>query len=295
MSITAHKLTTGQFIDVHNDAPSPGLETHRLVLHLGRSSIQGSGGELRIHNSANAADIFRILPPTHNSAIGLCLSHRSYHSVSRMGDWIRYTIIFSFWSQAPLRSASEIVESLGPPEVAHLAQMTAFLESLGAGDRGHSDGSLLTHLVHTYLILRSWGESVDLATAGLFHSIYGTAGYHFALIGFDDRHALRQLIGREAEAVAYLFCACDRDSIFENVIHGEPYHLYDFRQEIRIPISRNTLSALLTIDLANSLEQLPTDLASISANTEDKHRYSLASSFLPEAAAVAMRNAYSIY
>jgi hypothetical protein len=64
---------------------------------------------------------------------------------------------------------------------------------------------------------------------------------------------------------------------------------------VRVPVSRNTLSALLTIDLANSLEQLPTHLDSISANTEDKDRYSLASSFLPEAAAAAMRNAYSIY
>jgi hypothetical protein len=98
---------------------------------------------------------------------------------------------------------------------------------------------------------------VDLAAAGLFHSIYGTSGFADGTLALVDREALAQIIGAKAERLAYLFCARTRESLFANVVNAGPYHLYDrFRQE-DTPIDRETLCQLLTLDPANSLEQLP--------------------------------------
>jgi 2OG-Fe(II) oxygenase superfamily len=172
LTIVAHKLVQGQFIDVHNDDPAPGLETHRLVIQLNRGRDQHSGGELRIHNSSKPADVFRVLPPMHNSAFGFEMTPKSFHSVMPRRQGTRYTIIFSFWSKAAeaatqkwqvkqnllsthdlaLKTASEIASGLDPAELARLEQLTELLQSLGTGVKDHSGKTLLAHLViHTSL------------------------------------------------------------------------------------------------------------------------------------------------
>src|SRR5690606_27130901 len=50
-SIAGHRLVPGQGIGVHNDGPKRGDETHRMVVHLGPTLGDSSGGHLLFFNS----------------------------------------------------------------------------------------------------------------------------------------------------------------------------------------------------------------------------------------------------
>ena len=85
------------------------------------------------------------------------------------------------------------------------------LSELGAGDFAHIDGSLLDHLNGTKHLLASWSASETLLDAGLYHAAYGTAGFSESLVSTFQREKITTIIGKEAEAIVYLYCACDRD------------------------------------------------------------------------------------
>jgi hypothetical protein len=267
MTVVAHKLVRGQEIGVHNDDPDVGYETHRLVVQLNRS--RHSGGRFRVHASRNASDVIDAIDPVHNCAVAFAMSSRSWHSVEAMGDWSRYSLIYSFWSKQaaaqaerpasetdrPRFSAADVVASLDPREVDRLEKLVTLLTQLGAGDTAHSRASLVEHLVATYLILRSWRCGVELATAGLFHSVYGTGSFHLPLLSLDDRRVLAELIGERAERLAFLFCVATKDSLFANVARQDELSVSSNRSGDILTISRGELQDLLTLDLANALEQ----------------------------------------
>ena len=74
----------------------------------------------------------------------------------------------------------------------------------------HSGRSLYDHLCGTHDLLRGFGASPDVCTAGLFHSIYGTRHFRKAAWPLDDRAMIRFMIGDEAEFLVYLFAVTDR-------------------------------------------------------------------------------------
>lgn len=110
------------------------------------------------------------------------------------------------------------------------------LAELGAGDFEHLDGSLIEHLNGTKKLLQHWGASSVLQDAGLYHAVYGTAGFDQHLVSTDQRSKIASIIGDAAEAIAYQYCACDRKSffpmfsthqtpLFSNRFTGEYYYL----------------------------------------------------------------------
>jgi hypothetical protein len=48
-------------------------------------------------------------------------------------------------------------------------------------------------------VLRGWKQDVELADAGLFHSIYGTEGFAGFALPFTERPTIRALVGQRAE------------------------------------------------------------------------------------------------
>jgi pimeloyl-ACP methyl ester carboxylesterase len=84
------------------------------------------------------------------------------------------------------------------------------LEERGAGSLDHLSGTLLAHLRRTAQRLESWGADPPLVAAGLSHAAYGTEGFPTALLRLEERALLRGLIGQEAEAIVYAYCALDR-------------------------------------------------------------------------------------
>jgi hypothetical protein len=114
-----------------------------------------------------------------------------------------------------------------------------FLLSAAKTDRiNHSGKTLFDHLVGTHNLLEWWGNSADVCTAGLFHSIYGTNHFKRRPWPIDDRAAIRDLIGNTAELLVYLFATSDR-----------PAAWFEWHN---LPTSR----LLREIEAANLLEQI---------------------------------------
>lgn len=116
-----------------------------------------------------------------------------------------------------------------------------FLRAMGAARIAHSGRDLLSHLCGTYDLLKSSGEREAVCVGGLFHSVYGTNAFDQVLIHPHYRPAVRQLIGDEAEGLAYRFCTIDRPWCF---LSGD-----------------NSDRDLIAIEIANLHEQKATGLA----------------------------------
>lgn len=95
VGITIHKLTDGQRIGVHNDFIGE-AESHRLIIQLNQGWNPDHGGYLMLFNSANAHDVHQLVVPASNSAFGFEISPASYHAVSVVNDFSRYTLVYTF-------------------------------------------------------------------------------------------------------------------------------------------------------------------------------------------------------
>lgn len=95
VDVVAHKLVNSQRIGVHNDFIN-GDETHRLVLHINPKWQEEHGGYLLLFNSSNAQDMSKVVKPVNNSAFGFEISKHSHHAVSKIHNFIRYTIVYTF-------------------------------------------------------------------------------------------------------------------------------------------------------------------------------------------------------
>jgi Rps23 Pro-64 3,4-dihydroxylase Tpa1-like proline 4-hydroxylase len=94
---TAHRLTGGQTIRIHNDYIG-GEETHRLIVQLNRGWSDENGGFLMLFASGDANDVARVLRPVHRSAVAFEISPSSFHAVSPTAHGERYTLVFSYRS-----------------------------------------------------------------------------------------------------------------------------------------------------------------------------------------------------
>ena len=91
-----------------------------------------------------------------------------------------------------------------------------FLKSIGLDKVEHSGQTLLDHLIGTSEKLKEMGAPQYLQGAGLFHSVYGTV-YFMPEGGLvEDRQVIKDLIGEQAEEVAYLFCILEQPRL-ENI------------------------------------------------------------------------------
>lgn len=95
VDVVAHKLVNSQHIGVHNDYIN-GDETHRLVLHFNPHWKEEHGGYLILFKSANENDMSKVVSPVDNSAFAFEISRNSHHAVSKIYNFIRYTIVYTF-------------------------------------------------------------------------------------------------------------------------------------------------------------------------------------------------------
>lgn len=155
-----------------------------------------------------------------------------------------------------------------------------FLASIGTGEIPHGSridhegkpiGTFLDHLTGTEAQLRAWGCEDALCHAGMYHSIYGTEGFQGFTLSTADRPVVREVIGERAEAIAYLNCVMDRESLDQMVIE---HHRGGgtLREAPRLPLrarpnptagldgsetfalTAEEFSGLITVQLADHLE-----------------------------------------
>lgn len=121
------------------------------------------------------------------------------------------------------------------------------------------------HLVGVQSVLRAWDAPERLTNAALFHSIYGTEGFQGWKLPLSHRAEIAELIGEDAERLAWIFCMVDRESVDATVL--QPSRTPDgsppsFKARIElgsfpIPLrSEQEWIDFLTISLADWLEQV---------------------------------------
>ena len=157
-------------------------------------------------------------------------------------------------SSAPLGgSAAAKPQAWGDPaSVSHDALL--YLQALGAGEFPHVNGSLARHLRGTAALLRRWGRREAVCLAGLYHAVYGTDRIHGVLAGCGMRKTIANVIGAEAEALAYLYGACDRDAFHPRLGTPGQWMFADRFTESEYPITESQLRDLCEITVANELD-----------------------------------------
>ena len=95
VDITVHKLVDGHRMGVHNDFIGK-AETHRLVIQINEDWKEENGGYLMFFSSKNPQDVSKVIKPLNNSAIGFEISENSYHAVSTVYNFSRYTLGYTF-------------------------------------------------------------------------------------------------------------------------------------------------------------------------------------------------------
>ena len=138
-----------------------------------------------------------------------------------------------------------------------LKTYTDYFIRVGAEDVPHTNKSYLAHAIGVYNDLKAWGANEDLCVAGLFHSIYGTELFQGFKLPLDRRGELQELIGIEAERMAYLNCAMDRPTFDTSVfLDAGPYPFKDRLTGETIAMNDNDFTQLCTLHVCDWLEQV---------------------------------------
>jgi Domain of unknown function (DUF6817) len=132
------------------------------------------------------------------------------------------------------------------------------LRELSTDESSHSGRTLLEHLKGTHDLLEKWQNPKDVCVGGLFHSIYGTQYYKVQSADLADRKRIAEVIGPQAEELAFLFCTTDRTGFFTEANKPKPA-LINTTTMKSVPVSSVTLDALIEIEVANYIEQVKPD------------------------------------
>jgi len=102
VDVTAHKLSQGHTIRIHNDF-IPNGETHRLLLQLNRNWNPSQGGYLIFFGGPEPESLGKVIEPSNGSVQAFAISPQSYHAVSTVHGGERFTIVYSFYANGQLR------------------------------------------------------------------------------------------------------------------------------------------------------------------------------------------------
>lgn len=100
VDVTAHRLTCGQTIRIHNDFLE-GEETHRLLIQLNDGWDVGRGGLLMLFAGSTPETLRHVVMPTHASGFAFEISPTSFHAVSSVVSGERFTVVYTFRPAGP--------------------------------------------------------------------------------------------------------------------------------------------------------------------------------------------------
>lgn len=174
---------------------------------------------------------------------------------------------------------------LGSDEV--VARAFALQRTLGAERIDHPGGTLYAHLRRVHALAVDWGAAPRTRLAAIGHASYGTDGFLPALLPTGDRERLRRVIGPDAEALVYLYGACDRARTYPE-LGGEPLPVIDRFTGTSRAIHGAELRDVAVLTIANELDVARH--APLPASTLDDIRGTVAAmaSYAPDEAARAL-------
>ncbi|MEU0061667.1 DUF6817 domain-containing protein [Streptomyces sp. NPDC006334] len=129
----------------------------------------------------------------------------------------------------------------------------ALLRDLGAGALAHPGGTLLAHVRRVRRRLAAWEARPALQIAGLCHAFYGTDGFPDGLLPLERRSELARVIGREAEAIVYLYASCDRGATYPGLAGPAPC-FHDRFSGVQWTPAPRTLRDFADLTAANELD-----------------------------------------
>jgi hypothetical protein len=138
-----------------------------------------------------------------------------------------------------------------------ISTLKNWLSAKGAGETQHSGRTLLEHLSGTWNLMHNAGLRDALCIAGLFHSVYGTNAFRTITVAQQERDTVRNLIGDEAENLAWIFGNIPRPRVLISALtkDGELVLTNRLRDRFIDCISGHTVRELQAIECANLLEQ----------------------------------------
>jgi hypothetical protein len=176
------------------------------------------------------------------------------------GDGVAGRVLRDF-GLSPETTREEIMREVGRNRCGtmdeQLENRLRFLRKANTEDMPHSDRGLLDHLLGTRQLLVAWEARPALCDAGLFHSVYGTEYYELKAIPLTLRNEVQQLIGDEAESLAWLFCMIRRETLYENPGREGEFRVQHRLTDEWLPLTKIQFQDLLTLTLANTLEAFP--------------------------------------
>lgn len=98
--LVAHRLVTGDAIDVHNDYcdPALGFERVRLVIQFASATTVANGGEIHFLASENRHDVIAQIPVLPNFGVCFEITPTSFHFVSAVTG-TRDSVVMYLWDQ----------------------------------------------------------------------------------------------------------------------------------------------------------------------------------------------------
>jgi hypothetical protein len=141
-----------------------------------------------------------------------------------------------------------------PEHASIYGKVTELLARLGARDVEHLNNDLEAHLQGTYALLTAWRAPESTRLAGLLHALYGTFGFERALVSRDARPEVAALIGDEAEALVYFYCACDRSFCYPQLARSDTPLWRDRFTSAEFHPPGVQLAAFCELTLANEID-----------------------------------------
>jgi hypothetical protein len=149
-------------------------------------------------------------------------------------------------------------QEVTPPQDAMLDDVRfKFLAAHNAENVKHGGSSLMRHLTAVQGLLIEWGGREALADAGLFHSVYGTESFTSSILALELRNSVSEVIGPEAEELAYIFGAMEKGSFDHCVLTGPPFLILDRHTATEVSLNERQWRDLCEMVVANWMEQHP--------------------------------------
>ena len=167
---------------------------------------------------------------------------------------------------------------------------TALLTELGAGAVDHPGGKLLDHLCRVHDLVADWGGSERLQLAALCHATYSTDGFPVALLPLGERERLREVIGADAEALVYLYDACDRKATYRH-LGADPLPLTDRFTEVVVRLGGEDLTDFALLTVTNELDVLRHATLDEATRQGLRDLFAAMAAYVPDAAARALADA----
>lgn len=128
------------------------------------------------------------------------------------------------------------------------------LHELGVGEFRHLNGALIDHLRGTADLLAQWQARPVLCAAGLYHAVYGTAGFNASVVDVNKRKDIAAIIGDEAEALVYLYGSTDRAVCYPRFGTSAQDLFSDRFTQLEYRLAPQQLKDLCELTVANELD-----------------------------------------